>query len=301
MLEISIQPDLQITATHPDLPAAYGTATSYSYRIDNAGPFDATNVRARIQLPEDATDVLASSSAASCTVAGTVVTCTLPILRTDTNVDITIDATHPTSGNFSVVATVEGDQPDAASADNSITSNITVTEMTDLSVILTGSAIIARGAAANLSLRVTNAGPNDASLASVTLELATGFSIASVTPSGGVSTCVSSGNAVSCQLPDLAVGASVNIAIVTAATSAAGSFTHMATVDASGTDIRGANNVASAVTTVSNVGQGIGGGRNGGGGGGGSTSSFMLAALLLLSCMRAAAKKSERFSRRPLF
>lgn len=72
----------------------------------------------------------------------------------------------------------------------------------------------------------------------------------------------------------------------------------MASVDASGTDVNGGNNVASAVTTVSDVSQGIGGGNSGGGGG--STSPFLLMALLLLSGMRAAANKFQPSARRPL-
>ena len=298
--ELSVQPDLGITATVADVPTAYGTAASYSYRISNAGPFDATNARARIQLPEGSTNIVATSPAASCTAADTLVTCTAPVVRTNETVDITISATHPISGNFSVVGTIEGDQPDNAMANNSVTSNITVAEVTDLSVILTGSSIVARGEAVTLTLRVTNAGPNDASVASITLELATGFGITSVTPSGGTSTCVIAGSTVSCQLPQLGGGGSVTLTIVASATSTPGSFTHMATVTASGTDVRGGNNVASAVTTVSQVSQGIGNGGGSSGGGGGSTSPFMLAALLLLSCMRAAAHKFGRPARQPL-
>jgi photosystem II stability/assembly factor-like uncharacterized protein len=299
--EFSVQPDLRITADVPDIAVGHGATAMYSYRLSNAGPFDATNVRARIQLPDGAANIVASSSSASCTVAGTTVTCTAPILRTNANADITIDATHPMSGNFNVIATVDGDQPDAASADNSVTSNITVEEVTDLSVILTGSAIVARGENSTLTLRVTNAGPNEAAVASVTLELATGFSIASISPSGGTSTCVTAGSTVGCQLPQLGPGGSVSIAIVISPPSTAGSFTHMATVTSSGTDVRGANNVATAVTTVSDIAQGIDSGRNRGGGGGGSTSLFMLAALLLLSRMRAAADKFARSTRRPVF
>jgi hypothetical protein len=281
--EISIQPDLRIVSTSSGAPSGFGLPVSDSYRVTNAGPFDATNVRTRIQLPAGATDIVASSAVGTCTVAGTIVTCIAPILRTNANATITIAARHPGSGYFSVVATVEGDQPDAATADNSVTSNITVAELSDLSVTLTGSAILSRGEAANLSLRVTNAGPNDSSVASVTLELAGGFNVATVTPSAGTSTCVTTANRLACQLPQLAVGASVTIAIATSASTASGSFTHMATVEASGTDQRGSNNVASAVTTVSDVAQNIG---NSGGGGGGSISLFLLAALLLLSHLR---------------
>lgn len=301
--EITFAPNLGIAAEVSDLPTAYGTAASYSYHVTNAGPFDATNVRTRVELPAGVTNVQAASPTASCTVAGTIVTCTSPILRSHGSADIVVNATHPTSGNFEVVGTVSGDQPDEVSANNSVTSNIRVAEMTDLSVLLTGSAIINRGEATNLSLRVTNAGPNTAALASVRLELGTGMTVASAAPSGGggVSTCVMAGNTVACQLPQLGAGATVTIAIVTAATTTAGSFTHMATVEASGTDIRGGNNVAAAVTTVSEISQGVFISERSSGGGGGSTSPFMLVALLLLSGLRATANKFARSPPRPLF
>ena len=285
--QFSVQPDLQITATVPDAPTPYGARATYSYRIHNAGPFDATNVRARIQLPADATEITATSAEAPCTVAGSVVTCTAMILRTDGSADVTITSRQPAAGDFTVVATVEGDQPDAASADNSVTSNISVREFADLSVTVAAPARVTRGEAINLTLTVRNAGPNDAAAATVTFELEAGLDAASVTPSAGT-TCTSAGNVVTCQLPALAAGESVSIAIVSTPTTTAGPLAHIAVIDGNGLDLVFDNNSSSAVTTVSEavvVGGDSGRGSSGGGGG---TSVFMIAALLLLSRMRAA-------------
>jgi hypothetical protein len=300
--EFSVQPDLRIAEIASDV---VGTAGSYSYRISNAGPFDATNVRARIQLPRGSTNITATSAGTTCTVADTVATCEAPVFRMDGSADITIEAIHTVAGDLSVVATVEGDQPDAATADNTVTTNSSSVEMTDLSVTLNAPAFVTRGEQINLSLIVNNAGPNEAAFVSIRLELGAGLTIANVSLSGGSSkptpdamgACVIADNTLSCRLPQLPSGGSYTITIATSATTAAGSFPHIALVEASGTDLGLRNNSASAATTVS---ESRGGGSSGGGGGG-STSPFMIAALLLLSCMRAAANKFPRSIRSPLF
>jgi uncharacterized repeat protein (TIGR01451 family) len=284
--EFSVQPDLQITATTPDAPTPYGVPATFSYRVHNAGPFDATNVRTQVQLPATATNITASSPGASCNVAGSVVTCVTSILRTDSNADITITAVQPAAGTFTVTGTVEGDQPDDATADNSVTSNVSTVEMADLSVTISAPARVTRGEAINLSVTVRNNGPNDASSAAFIFELPNGLNVASVTPSAG--TCTSNGNAVSCQIARVPSGASVTIAIVSAATSATGALAHVAVVDASGLDLLASNDSAGAATTVSEPPSSGGGG---GGGGGGSLSWFMLAALLLLSRLRVLGKE----------
>jgi hypothetical protein len=166
-------------------------------------------------------------------------------------------------------------------------------EMTDLSAALTAPAFLARGEQINLSLKVHNAGPDDAPVVSVTLELDARLNIASIRISGGESTapealgtCLSTSNTLSCQLPQLPSGGTFTFDIVTAATTSTGSFGHIAVVQGNGTDLGLGNNSTSAVTTVSDVSQSIGF-RDSGGGGGGNMSLWMLAALLLLSGMRA--------------
>jgi len=289
--QIEFAPDLGITATVADLPTPYGTVASYSYRISNAGPFDATNVRARIELPAGVTNIEAAGPGTTCTVAGTIVTCVAPVVRTNGGVDIVIDATHPAAGNVTVVGTVEGDQPDHTSDNNRVVSNATIAEVTDLSVTLTGpTGILGRTLPTALTLRVTNAGPNVASMVSVRLELAAGVEFSTFAPNDGTVSCIRSTNTVVCTVPQIAVGATVMFSIYTANINTAGTYTHMATVTASGTDLGFGNNVASAVTTVGEHIPGSGANtpsfKGGGRGGGGSTSLWMIAALFLLSRMR---------------
>lgn len=303
--EFSVQPDLRITGSITDPPAPGKNTASYAYHISNAGPFDATNVRASIQLPPGSTNIVATSAAATCAVSGTVVTCTAPIFRTDASTDITISAAHTTAGVFNVVGTIEGDQPDAAGTDNSVTSEITVGEMADISATLTASAFVTRGEPVSVSLKVHNAGPMDAALVTVKLELGAGLNIANIALGGGVSTspnpggplgtCLTVANTLSCQLPQLPSGGSFTFAIVTAATTTTGSFTHTVVVQGSGLDLGLGNNAAGAATTVrepSSESVSLNIKKNGGGGG--SLSLWLLAALLSLAQMRASSVRVEQ-------
>jgi hypothetical protein len=183
-------------------------------------------------------------------------------------------------------------------------------EMTDLSATITAPAFVNRGEPISVSLKVTNAGPNEAAFVSARLELGAGLNMASIKLSGGTSTptpgaigsCIDTGNTLSCRLPQLPSGGSFTFDIVTAPTTAGGSFAHIAVVESSGTDLILSNNSASAATTVTEVRQDFirDDGSDGGGGGGGSLSLFMIVALLVLSGIRVVTNKFPRPARRPL-
>jgi uncharacterized repeat protein (TIGR01451 family) len=124
--QISIEPDLELIRTAAPTSLAVGSNARYSFRVRNAGPFAATNVRARVQLPTGASSVSATSTSGVCSVAADVVTCATPALHTDSYVDITITATQPVAGNSALAASVEADQPDAVIANNTVTSDVLV-------------------------------------------------------------------------------------------------------------------------------------------------------------------------------
>lgn len=124
---ISVQPDLALTVNAPTSVVVGATAT-YSYSVRNVGPFDATNIRTRVELPAGTTNVTATSPNATCTVAETVATCTSSVLLVDATATVTIGSVHPQAGALTVVASVEGDQTDPVSANNSVNSNVQVSQ-----------------------------------------------------------------------------------------------------------------------------------------------------------------------------
>jgi uncharacterized repeat protein (TIGR01451 family) len=252
-----------------------------------------------VQLPTGATNVSATSTTASCSIAANVVTCVAPTLHVGSYADITITSTQSIAGKFVLAASVEGDQPDPVLANNTATIDTEVTEIADLSVTLAAPARPARGDAVTFTLSVYNAGPSAATAATVSFSLTSGLNVASVTPSAN---CSTAGGTVTCQLATLAVDTATTWTIVTAPTSAAGSYSGTATLTSSGTDPVASNDSATqSITVVEPVGGIIvgggggsggggssGGGSANGGGGGGSTSPWMLLALLLLLAARPA-------------
>lgn len=124
--QISIEPDLELTRTAAPTAMTVGSSARYSFRVRNAGPFAATNVRARVQLPTGATGVSATSTNGVCSTAVDVVTCVAPAIHTDSYADITISATQPVAGNSALAASVEADQPDSLVANNTVTSDVLV-------------------------------------------------------------------------------------------------------------------------------------------------------------------------------
>ena len=123
--------DLALTlADSPDPATFHGTLT-YTARIANTGPTNATDVTLVADLPAGVN--LLSTSGAACTRAGKgkgdgTLTCTVGTLPSGAATTVTI-VVQPTSvGTISLAAKVYADQPDPNRADNSATETTTITK-----------------------------------------------------------------------------------------------------------------------------------------------------------------------------
>ena len=244
--QLTVAPDLALTATVPPSPVAVGAASTYSYSVANLGPFDATDVTLRLQLPATAQGVEATVKGGTCVVAAAIATCAVPVLRSQSNVSVSLSAIAPAAGSFSVTGSVLGDQPDANPQNNSVVSAATIAVIADLSVTAAGSANAAVGDAVTYTLTVTNAGPNGAP-AQVTYVLPSGVTPGSVTSSGA--SCSSNGSRVTCNLANVAQATPITITVNGTAAST-GVQTSTATITTTATDPVSANNSASFSTTV---------------------------------------------------
>jgi photosystem II stability/assembly factor-like uncharacterized protein/uncharacterized membrane protein YgcG len=260
--EITIAPDVALQVTAPSSPIAVGAASTYQYTVTNKGPFSATGVQVALQLPAGAQSINAAPSLGACTVANTTANCSLGTLGNGASATVSLTAVDPAAGSFQVTGTVQADQPDSDTTNNTATSNSTVAVLADVSVTATGSTAVQEGGAASYTVTVANAGPNTATSTQLTYQFGTGLTPGTVSASGG--TCTAAAALITCSLGDLAAANSVTVTInATAAT--AGTATSTAAVTTSATDTVTGNNSASMQTTITAPSSSSGGSSSGSG------------------------------------
>lgn len=271
--QITIAPDLALQVTAPPSPIAVGAASTYQYTVTNKGPFSATGVQLILQLPAGAQSITATPSVGTCTVANTTANCSSGTLANGASTTVSLTATGTAAGAFQVTGTVQADQPDSDTTNNTVTSNSTVAVMADVSVTATGSTTVEEGAAVTYTVTVTNAGPNTATSTQLTYQLGSGLTPGTVSASSG--TCTTATARITCTLGDLAAAKSVTVTINATATTA-GTATSTAAVTTTATDPTTGNNSASTQTAVTAP-------PSSHGGGGALSIQWLLALLLVLA------------------
>jgi uncharacterized repeat protein (TIGR01451 family) len=255
--EITFEPDLALTISPPASPVAVGVASSYTFAVANNGPFDATDVTVRVQLPATAQKISAPASGGTCSIAAAVVSCTFAVLRTAASASLTVTATAPVAFYFSVTVSVTWDQPDPDATNNTVSSIGTVATVADVAVKATGTATSQVGASVTYTLTASNSGPNSAPATKLTFQLPAGVVFGAVSSTSG--TCSGAASLVTCSLGALATASPATIT-VNATTSAAGIQTATASIITSATDPVSTNNTAAVSTTVTSPPSGGGGG-----------------------------------------
>ncbi len=265
--------DLSTTVTGP-VSAQAGQPVTYTARFLNSGPMTATNVAETVQLPAglgtngvtvtDATGAVVTTGVSYNSTTGLL---TLPTLTTDISgalqvYNLTFVAP---SQNLAVRSSVSSATTDAALTNNSAVATTAVSASADLATTVTGPATAAVGSAVTYSVTTTNNGLSTATNAATTLQLAAGFTTATIQVGGQTGTL--SGNTIS-----FANGATYNtstglVTFLTVATQAAGATTTnyvtfvmpnatggqttgVASVSSATTDPALGNNTASVATSV---------------------------------------------------
>ncbi|WP_433674920.1 hypothetical protein [Microbacterium gorillae] len=195
-----------------------GTEGAYRFTVTNLGPSDAMGVVVTDELPAGLTFV---SSDGSCDADGQVVTCALGTLASGAVavIEITVQASASLSGDVVNTAVVGSDTPDSDPSNNTSTVTGTVGEVADLSIVKTATEAMI-GESVTYTLQVTNAGPSVAR--GVIVTDAVPASLTGVTAAGEGWTCVvGDGGVVTCQLPELAVGATATVTVSATVSAAA--------------------------------------------------------------------------------
>jgi uncharacterized repeat protein (TIGR01451 family) len=229
-------------------PFSHGQSITYTLFVANAGPSTATNVQVT-DAPTNLT--ITNVSGGGCAA----LPCTIASLASGADATITVTATINAAGAFDNSASVDADEPDPNTANNTDTTSNggTAAASADVSVVktLTTAGPYSVGQSITYTLLVANAGPSTATTIEVT-----------DTPANLTITNVSGGGcaALPCTMASLASGADTTIT-VTATIDAAGAFHNSATAMAvesdpnlsNNTDATGNNGITGASADVSVV------------------------------------------------
>ncbi|HMC68681.1 MAG TPA: DUF11 domain-containing protein, partial [Mycobacteriales bacterium] len=247
--------DLAVTKSDSADPVTAGTNLTYTITVKNNGPSDNAGFTVRDVLPAGTSYV---SSSVACTNSLGTVSCAPSSLVSGASVVWTItvhvnsnvaDATvlSNTAGVFS------NNTSDPNAANNSATEPTTVHASADVSVTKTGPSTALAGTSITYTIVVSNAGPSDAALVSLTDPMPAEMTASAASSTQGPCT---TGASVICSLGTIAAGASATITVTADIDpnnvgSPSRSVVNTATASSPTSDPNPANNAGSATTTVS--------------------------------------------------
>ncbi len=241
------QADLSISKSDSADPALAGDDLTYTLVVTNDGPSDATNVVVTDPLPAGTSLVSADNGGVE---AGGTVTWNLGTVAdgAGASLHVTVHVLEGRIADLSNTASVAGDDADPDATNDSATEATAVDAQADLSLSKSDDADpVVAGTDLTYTLVVANDGPSDAVNVVVTDPLPPGVGFVSATPTQG--TCNETRGTVTCDLGDLADGASATVTIVVSA-GTGGSLTNSATVSSDTADPDPSDDSDSEGTTV---------------------------------------------------
>jgi len=243
--------DLQLTKTDSPDPVLVGQELTYTLTVHNDGPSETSGVALSDTLPAGVTFISATTTQGSCFKSGNSVLCTLGTLADEETETVEIKVTAPAVGTLTNEANVVGIVVDPDTANNAASADTTVNPAADLSLTKSDSPDpVAAGDLLTYTLEVSNAGPHDATGATLTDTLPAGVLYESAIPTQG--TCSEASGTVTCALGMIANGAGASVE-VKVRPQEGGQITNEAAVSSDVGDPATGNNSASAETTVTPV------------------------------------------------
>lgn len=252
------QADLSLGKTCDSTMTFPGENLTYTLSVENLGPATATNVQAIDPFPDGLTYDHSETSQGTCTFADSTVTCDLGDLPVDQQVQITIGAVvdDSTRGTLANTATLQADQTDPVTTNNSSMTTVDVQEPRPKTVQLKVTKTdtkdpVEPGEAFAYVLTVTNDGPDDASSVEIVDTLpVSAIAFDSAEPSMG--SCTSTGAELRCSVPYVLKGETVTVTVNVHASSVAGdqTVTNSVSVTSAETDGNPADNTATETTTI---------------------------------------------------
>ncbi|WP_170170247.1 T9SS type A sorting domain-containing protein [Hymenobacter perfusus] len=168
-----------ITARTPGQPVTFTVTTTNS----SGSSVAATNVQQLLYLPAGLTGVTVSGGGSYNSTTGVVTFPVVPSQAVNSSTQYTVTVNAPASGSFTATASVSAAQSETNTANNTATSDITVTQQADVTTTVSGPASISPGASATYNIITQNSGPSAAATTQQTVQLPIGLS--NVVVSGG--------------------------------------------------------------------------------------------------------------------
>jgi photosystem II stability/assembly factor-like uncharacterized protein len=279
LYEYHIANDLRVNFTAP-LSFALGATGTLQIPIQNAGPYHAASPELHFNIPSNITITVP----AGCRYVSPAMVCTLPSIRSGETLNFMLPySASATPGNLAMGLYLFGREVELAPNDNQPAIPVNVLAMADLGVTTTGTASVQRDEPLTYSATITNSGPNASAVTTLVVQVPSGISLQTRTPSVG--TCTAAGSSTTCELGVLASGASATVSF-TGTALIAGPQAWSSTVTTGAQDLVAANNVAQLTTTITTPPPPSGGGSSSGGGGGRFDwlAALLLGALILKRC-----------------
>lgn len=199
--------DLSVTKTLESAAVYPGQPIEYAIVVANAGPHTATGVVLTDVVPAELTQVAITGDGADCAVDGNEVTCDLPDLPVDGEVELTVTGVVGSGVAAGTVitntATASSDSTELDPADNTDSADATVLAAADLSISGTSSDTAPRrGDEVTFTFAIANAGPSTATGVVVTVPIPAMLTSPTTTTPG----CVIDAGVLRCELDALAAG-----------------------------------------------------------------------------------------------
>ena len=250
--QVNTQADLALTKSASPNPVDAGEWLAYTLVVTNQGPSRAKNVVLTDPLPANTSFSSVWPDSPTCTYAGGTVTCNLGNMDRGSSRTVTIMvrvSPDITGGTITNNAAVHSSATDPVSGNNeaSVTTNVQV--HADVEAHKTGPSLVYIAGHILYQIHATNKGPSRATGVVLTDTLPPRTSFAHASPG-----CVRNGNTITCAAGALAPGASTATYTITVTLdqtlNEGEQVENQVTVSTSTPDPNGANDTASASTTV---------------------------------------------------
>jgi len=231
---VASEADIAIVKTASQSSLTSGESLEWTLQITNNGPIDALDLSISDSLPVGYVASAVNSDTAVCTMAGTVINCTLDVLANQASSTVTISGTvNLSSGSLQNSASVASSTNDPNTDNNTAQTSVEVLaiplESADLAISKTASVqSVTSGEALEWTIEVVNRGPFTAANVVITDVLPNGFDVSEV--SSNTSQCTIESSIITCTIGALESQVSSTIIVSGSVSLESGSLRNTATV-----------------------------------------------------------------------